>query len=108
MTKKTDPQPKQTKLNIELPADLEATYSNLTLISHSTSEVIMDFARVMPNIPKSKVHARIVLTPMNAKLLLRALADNLQKFEAKYGEIKMPEQPVVLDPGKGFTGYRNS
>ncbi|MDM8526892.1 DUF3467 domain-containing protein [Anaerolineales bacterium HSG24] len=94
---------KPTKLNIELPADLEATYANLALISHSTSEVIIDFARIMPNIPKAKVYSRIVMTPMNAKLLLRALAENLQKYEAKYGEIPVPIQPVLLDRSRGFT-----
>ncbi len=92
------------KINVELPADLDETYANLTLISHSTSEVILDFARVMPSMPKAKVRARVILTPMNAKLLLRALADNLKKYEAKHGEIKMPENPIVLDPTKGFTG----
>lgn len=97
----------QTKLNIELPADLDATYANLALISHSTSEVIMDFARVMPNIPKARVYSRIVMTPMNAKLFLHALADNLQKFEANYGEIPMPEQPVLIDRSKGFTDFGN-
>lgn len=95
---------KPTKLNIELPTELEATYANLALISHSPSEVIIDFARIMPNMPKAKVHARVVMTPMNAKLLWRALGDNLQKFEAKYGEIRVPDQPIFLDPSKGFTG----
>ena len=89
------------RINIELPLDLEAIYSNLTLISHSPSEVIIDFARVMPNAPKSKVHSRIVMTPMNAKMLHRALADNLNKFEAKYGTINIPEN-IVIDPNKGF------
>ena len=90
-----------TRINIELPADLEAIYSNLTLISHSTSELIIDFARVMPNIPKSKVYSRIVMTPMNAKLLHRALTENLKKYEAKYGTINIPEN-IVIDPNKGF------
>ena len=52
--------------------------------------MIIDFARVLPNIPKAKVYARMVLTPMNAKLLLKALADNLGKFEKQYGEIVIP------------------
>jgi len=103
MTKPDEPakgnQP--TRINIELPADLDATYSNLTLISHSPSEIIIDFARVMPNAPKSKVHSRIVMTPMNAKLLHRALTENLKKFEAKYGSITIPEN-IVIDPNKGF------
>jgi len=101
MTKLTGNQP--TRLNIELPGDLEAIYANLALISHSASEIIVDFARQMPNIPKAKIHARIVMTPMNAKLLHQALAENLNKFEEKYGEIKIPEMNILLDRGRGFT-----
>jgi hypothetical protein len=82
----------QRQIQIELPADLEAIYSNFALISHSPSEVIVDFARALPNVPKAKIYARIIMTPMNAKLLHRALGDNLSKFEAKYGEIKTPDQ----------------
>lgn len=75
---------------IEIPANLEAVYSNFALITHSPSEVVVDFARILPNMPKTRVYARIVMTPMNAKLLLRALAENLGKFEAQYGEISLP------------------
>ena len=100
MTKPASQQPP--RINVELPANLEATYANLTLISHSVSEIIMDFARVMPNTPKARIYSRIVMTPMNAKLLHRALADNLNKFEEKYGEIKIPEN-IILDPNRGFT-----
>jgi len=100
MDKPTAQQPP--RISVELPANLEATYANLTLISHSTSEIIMDFARAMPNTPKAKIYSRVVMTPMNAKLLHRALADNLKKFEEKYGEIKIPEN-IILDPNRGFT-----
>jgi hypothetical protein len=82
------PQPGQIHLNIELPADLEAVYSNFALITHSPSEIVIDFARTMPNTPKAKVYGRVIMTPMNAKLLHRALGENLEKFEEKYGEIK--------------------
>jgi len=99
MTEPTDQKPK--RINIELPADLEAVYANLTLISHSASEIIVDFARAMPNKPKARIHSRIVMTPMNAKLLYYALADNLKKFETKYGEINIPDN-IRLDPNKGF------
>ena len=78
------------KINIELPADLDATYANFAMITHSPSEIIIDFARVLPNAPKSKVHARIITTPMHAKLLLRALNENLEKYEAQFGEIQLP------------------
>ena len=82
----------QRPIQIELPAELEAIYSNFALITHSPSEIIIDFARVLPNVPKAKVHARIVLTPMNAKLLHRALGENLGNFESKFGEIKTPDR----------------
>ena len=81
---------RQVQINIEVPPDLDATYSNLALITHSASEVIIDFARVLPNTPKAKVYARIITTPMHAKLLLRALSDNLDKYEAQFGKIKTP------------------
>ncbi len=83
-------QPRKQKVNIEVPAELEATYANFAVITHSPSEIIIDFARVLPNAPKSKVHARIVTTPMHAKLLLQALSDNLKKYEAQFGEINVP------------------
>jgi len=78
------------KINIEVPADLDATYANFAMITHSPSEIIIDFARVLPNSPKSRVHARIVTTPFHAKLLLRALNENLEKYEAQFGEINIP------------------
>ena len=84
------PPPSAQPIAIEIPANLEAVYTNFALITHSPSEVIIDFARVLPNMPKAKVYARMVLTPMNAKLLLKALADNLGKFEKQYGEIVIP------------------
>jgi hypothetical protein len=82
----------QRQIKVELPASLDAVYSNFALITHSPSEMIIDFARVLPNVPKAKVYARIVMTPMNAKLLHKALGENLTKFEEKYGEIKAPDQ----------------
>jgi hypothetical protein len=86
------PSPARRPIQIELPADLEATYANFALITHSPSEMIVDFARVLPNQPKAKIYTRIVMTPMNAKLVHKALGENLSKFEEKYGEIKPPDQ----------------
>ena len=85
------PSPKR-QIQIELPSDLEATYSNFVLITHSPSEMILDFARVLPNMPKTRVYARIIMTPINAKLLHRALGENLAKFEESFGEIKTPDR----------------
>lgn len=84
--------PPKRQIQIELPPDLEATYSNFALITHSPSEVIVDFARVLPNMPKAKVYSRVIMTPINAKLLLKALGENLAKFEEKHGEIKTPDR----------------
>jgi hypothetical protein len=85
------PKPRR-QLQVELPADLEATYANFVVITHSPSELIMDYARALPNTPKARVYARIIMTPMNAKLLHKALGENLAKFEEKFGEIKTPDE----------------
>ena len=100
MTKGATPQPMQ--INVEMPAELEAVYANFALITHSPSEVVVDFARILPNVPRAKVYARIILTPMNAKLLLNALKENLSKFEAQFGEIKTPTQGFDPEHGIGF------
>ena len=92
----------QVRVNIELPQDLEAIYSNFALITHSPSEIVVDFAKLLPNVPKAKVYARIIMTPMNAKLLQRALGDNLGKFEEKFGEIKTPEHEFEQEKPIGF------
>jgi hypothetical protein len=89
-------------VNVELPSDIEEVYANFVMITHSPSEIVFDFARIMPNVPKAKIHARIVMTPMNAKLLLRALTENLEKFEAQFGEIKTPAEGFSEDRHIGF------
>jgi hypothetical protein len=97
---KEQPQPMQ--INMEMPGDLEAVYSNFSVITHSPSEIVLDFARILPNVPRAKVYARVIMTPMNAKLLLRALTDNLAKYETQFGEIKTPEQGFGDDRQLGF------
>lgn len=80
---------KQNQLNIELPEEVaEGVYSNLAIISHSHSEFVIDFIRLLPNVPKAKVKSRVVITPEHAKRFLKALADNVDKFEAQHGPIK--------------------
>ena len=96
------PQPQPVQLSIELPNDLEAIYANFALITHSPSEVILDFARVLPGAPKAKVHARLVMTPMNAKGLHKALGENLDNYEKQFGAIKLPDQPAGADKPMGF------
>lgn len=80
------------KLNIELSEEVaEGTYSNLAIISHSQSEFIVDFVKLMPGAPKAKVKSRIILTPEHAKRLYKALHDNIRKFESLNGPIKEPK-----------------
>jgi len=79
----------ENQLNIELNEETaEGTYSNLAIISHSTSEFVIDFIKVMPGMPKAKVKSRILMTPEHVKRLMNALEDNIQKFEATNGKIK--------------------
>ncbi|MBK8557025.1 MAG: DUF3467 domain-containing protein [Lewinellaceae bacterium] len=85
----------QPAINIEIAEEVaEGIYSNLAIISHSNAEFVVDFIRMMPNVPKAKVKARIVLTPQHAKRLLYALKDNLQKYEMQFGVIDEPDQPL--------------
>jgi hypothetical protein len=77
------------QLNIEISEEMaEGQYANLAIITHSHAEFVLDFVNVMPGTPKSKVKSRIILTPQHAKRLMKALADNIQKFEAVNGTIK--------------------
>lgn len=81
---------KSQQINIELnEKEAEGIYSNLAIITHSPAEFIIDFTRVVPGVPKAKVHARIITTPQHAKMLLKALEENIQKFENRFGEIKI-------------------
>ncbi len=83
----------QQQINIELnEKEAEGIYSNLAIITHSPAEFIIDFTRVVPGLPKAKVHARIITTPQHAKMLLNALRDNIEKYEARFGEIKLEQQ----------------
>ena len=102
----SDPKPKQRSLNVELPADLEPIYANFAMISHTPSEVIIDLAQMLPNQPKVRVRGRVVMTPLNAKLTLRALQENLSKYEASFGEIPVPGEGDDLV--RSFFGGRNT
>jgi hypothetical protein len=87
---------KEGQLNIELDDKMaEGTYANLAIINHSVSEFIVDFISVMPGQPKAKVKSRIILTPQHAKRLVKALAENVKRFEKNHGEIKDYEQPPI-------------
>ena len=83
-------QTKNHKIKIEIDDNIgQGEYVNFTVVTHSIAEFIMDFIRVLPGIPKSKVKSRIVISPIHAKTFMLALQDNIKKFEAKYGEIKV-------------------
>ncbi|EID75642.1 DUF3467 domain-containing protein [Imtechella halotolerans] len=87
---------KQGQINIELDEKTaEGIYSNLAIINHSVSEFVVDFISIMPGTPKAKVKSRIILTPQHAKRFLKALHDNVNRFEKAHGEIKDYEQPPI-------------
>jgi hypothetical protein len=96
-------QPRPQQISVELgDKEAEGIYANLAMIVHSPTEIIIDFARVMPRMPKTKVLSRIIMTPMHAKLLLRALEDNIKKFEKQFGEIKIHGLPNASSRNIGF------
>jgi len=87
---------KQNQLNIELDESVaDGTYANLAIINHSVSEFVVDFVNVMPGTPKAKVKSRIILTPQHAKRFMKALAENVSRFEKAHGEIKDYDQPPI-------------
>ncbi len=94
-----------TEINIELSEEMaQGTYANLAVISHSPSEFVLDFVRVMPGLSKAQVKSRIILTPEHAQRLLNALQDNIQKFEAANGAIEMKHNgmpPIPMNYGGG-------
>ena len=77
-------------LQIDVPEDLDALYANVVRITHSPSEMVFDFARILPGMSQSKVISRLLMSPLSAKLFHRALSENLSKYEASFGEIKIP------------------
>lgn len=75
---------------LEIPPELEEQYVNLVRISHTPSELVFDFARLLPGSLPGKVQSRIIMSPLGAKLFFRALAENLSKYETAFGEIQLP------------------
>jgi hypothetical protein len=97
--------PQRVNLNVELgEKESEGIYANMAMISHSPSEMIIDFLRVMPGVPKAKVYSRIIMTPMHAKMLSNALEENIKKFESQFGTIKVygkeDEKEIGFQPKK--------
>lgn len=90
MTNPQQPPAGAPPINIEFPASLPAQYANFALIMHTPGEIIVNFASIMPGMQAAPIHTRIIMTPLHAKLMLNALAENLKKYEAQFGEIKSP------------------
>ncbi len=87
------------QINIELDENISSgEYANFVVVTHSPAEFVMDFTRLLPGVPKAKVHSRIIMAPPHAKAFMSALADNIKKFESQHGEIRNPGQ-------EGFQGF---
>jgi hypothetical protein len=82
---------------LEVPNDLSSVYANLVRIAHSPSELVFDFAHLLPGVTPARVSARVVMSPLGAKLLQRALSENLARYEAAFGEIKVPGEASLAD-----------
>lgn len=95
------------KIAIEVPSDLEAAYANLAFITHTPAEIVLDFAQYLPRMPKGKIVSRVIMSPMHAKMLQSALAQNIANYERQFGEIRMPQRTSLADelfrfrPGEG-------
>jgi len=76
---------------IEIPEDIKPIYSNLARISHSPADIVVDFAQILPGENKAVIQSRILMTPLSAKLLMRAIQENLSRYEAAFGEINIPK-----------------
>ena len=100
MEKKDEKAPQQISIELD-EKTAEGIYSNLAIISHSQAEFIIDFTRILPGVPKAKVHARVIMTPQHAKLFSNALVDNIVKYESNNGTIEMSGN-MPNDPG--FSG----
>jgi len=93
----TNPKAKPKPLQMHLPENLEIEYVNVVRIAHSPSELVFDFGRLLPGEKPAQITSRIVMTPLASKLFLKALADNLQKYEAQYGIIQTPGNKSLAD-----------
>ncbi|PWH14006.1 MAG: DUF3467 domain-containing protein [Anaerolineae bacterium] len=87
--------PHRVPTTLEVPASLQPVYANLVRIAHSPADIVLDFAHLLPGENKTEVNARVVMSPLSAKLLLRALTENLARYEAAFGEIHMPASTLA-------------
>lgn len=105
MDNKNPQNPNQFQIELK-PEVADGTYANLAIISHSSSEFVLDFVRVLPGVQKGQVKSRVILTPEHAKRLLLALQDNIGKYENQFGPIRMPENRggTFVPPAGAFKG----
>ena len=82
---------------MELPDDLETKYVNFARISHTASEFVLDASLLLPGVKKPEVTARLVMSPIAAKLFMRAMAENIKRYETKFGEINIPGKHSLAD-----------
>ncbi len=106
MTEPTsDPQPKQTRITIDLPKELKPVYANLAFINYTPAELVLDFAQILPRTPRGALMARVIMSPVHAKLLYAALGQNLANYEQQFGEIRLPHpRPNIADNFFRFSG----
>ncbi len=97
MSNPTQNRPVPTPPALEVPEDLKTDYANVVRIAHSPSELVFDFAHLLPGVTPARVVTRVVMSPLGAKLLQRALAENLSRYEAAFGEIKVPGEGSLAD-----------
>jgi len=95
MEKKPPVRPNQIAMDVS--PELQTTYANLARIAHSPADIVLEFAHLLPGSKKAKVSARVVMTPVSAKLLLKALNENLARYEATFGEITLPKSNTLAD-----------
>lgn len=91
------PKPAQTRITIDIPKELKAVYSNVAFINFTPAEFVLDFAQVLPRMPRGSVSARVIMSPMHAKLLQAALAQNVANFERQFGEIRIPQRTNLAE-----------
>ncbi len=91
----TPPQPPGPKIII--PEGMEPVYANLARISHSPADIVVDFAHILPGETSANVRSRVVMSPLSAKLLLRALNENIARYEAAFGEIMVPSNNSLAE-----------
>ena len=91
------PQPAPSGPKINIREGIEPVYANLARISHSPTEFIVDFGHMLPGEPAANINSRVVMTPLSTKLLLRALHENVARFEAAFGEITIPSNNSLAE-----------